>query len=155
MRDQDFKASAGITSYLLHPNPPFTDNVLQPLYADGVQGQVERQLCLRQNDGQGARVLIPLQLAVKDERHNDDALFSQDKKLDIHSAAFCTSQNLPVECVISQKRDLSVTEDHQLVALWCPDVTHTWAQDVIPVCEGGGQQRAFPLYGHLRLCHGR
>lgn len=142
-------------AYLLHGNAPFADNMLQPLHADGVQGQVEGQLCLREDNGQGARVLVSLQLAVEDERHDDDALFRQDEELHVHGAALGAAQDLPVERVVGQEGDLSVAEEHQLVPLRRPDVAHAGAQDVVPVGEGGGQQRAFSLYRYLRLCHCR
>lgn len=147
--------SAGITGYLLHPNASFADNVLQPLHTDGVQRQVERQLCLRQDNRQGACVFVPLQLAIEDQRHNDDSLFRQDKELHVHSAALSATQNLPIQRMIGQKCDLSIAEQHQLVALWCPYMTHPWTQDVVPVGKGGSKQWAFSFYCYLGLCHSR
>lgn len=144
-----------MAGYLLHPNASLADDMLQPLHADGVQRQVEGQLGLRQDDGQGTRVLVPLQLAVEDEGHYDDALLGQDKELHIHGATLGAAQNLPIKRVIGQKRDLSVAEEHQLVTLWGPDVAHPRAQDVVPVGKGGGQERAFSVDCDLRLCHGR
>lgn len=123
--------------------------MLQPLHAHGVQRQVKGQLCLRQDDGQGARVLVALQLAVKDQGHDDDALLRQDEELHVDGAALGTAQDLPVERVIGQERDLAVAEEHRLLALGRPDVAHPWAQDVVPVGKGGSQQRAFSLHGHL------
>lgn len=144
-----------MTGYLLHPNASLADDMLEPLHTDGVQGQVERQLRLGQDDGQGTRVFVPLQLAVEDQRHNDDSLFCQDKELDIHSAALSATQNLPVQRVIGQECDLPVAEEHRLVALWDPDVAHPRPQDVVPVGKGGSKQRAFSFYRHLGLRHSR
>lgn len=135
--------------YLLHPDTSLADDMLQPLHAHGVQWQVKGQLCLRQYDGQGARVLVTLQLTVKDQGHDNDTLLGQDKKLHVHGAALGASKDLPVQCVIGQERDLAVAEEHRLLALGCPDVTHPWAQDVVPVGKGGSQQRAFSVNGHL------
>lgn len=143
------------SSYLLHANAAFADSVLQPVHADSMQGQVEGQLGLRQNNGQSTCVLIPLQLAIEDKRHDDDALLCQDEKLHIHGATLCASKDLPVERVISQKGDFSIAQEHQLVTLWNPDVVHARAQDVVPVGKGGGQKRAFSVHGDLLLRHGR
>lgn len=86
--------------------------MLQPLHTHRVQRQVKGQLRLRQYDGQGARVFVTLQLAVKDQGHDDDTLLGQDEELYVHGAALGTSKDLPVECVIGQERDLAVAEEH-------------------------------------------
>lgn len=129
--------------------------MLKPLHTDGVQRQVKGQLRLRQDDGQGTRVFVALQLAVKDQGHDDDTLFRQDEELHVHGAALGAAQDLPVECVIGQKRHLSIAEEHRLFTFRGPHVTHAGAQDVVPVGKGGGQQRAFSLDGNLRFCHSR
>lgn len=63
-----------LNTYLLHPDASLADYVFEPLHTDHVQGQVEGQLCLRQDDGQGTGVLVTLQLAIEDERDDDDTL---------------------------------------------------------------------------------
>ena len=55
----------------MHPNASLADDVLKPFNAYSVEREVEGQLGLRQDDREGTGVLIPLQLSVEDQGHND------------------------------------------------------------------------------------